>query len=140
MEIQETPLLITTAIVTAISALFCIISLATPYWSLYAGLYCSGCSTAASGLSIIAFILLVAATVLLSLYICRILPGSTRFISLVLLFIAGICTLASFASYWDSISGYSYKLMVVSNVLCYIASILAAFWLGGLHISSMRQT
>jgi hypothetical protein len=139
MQISETILLMITAAITAISALFCVIALATPRWTLLSGLYCSNCSVPSSGLSIVAFILLVAATVLILLFICRVLPNATRGLSLIVLFLGGIFTLASFASFWDSASGYSYKLMVVSNFLCYIASILAAFWLGGSYGTSITR-
>lgn len=140
MQVNERILLIIAAFITAISALFCIISLATPRWSLISGLYCSGCSVPASGLAIVAFILLIIATVVLILYTGRILPNSLRLLSIIILFLGTIFTLASFASYWDAISGYSYKLMVVSNFLCYIASIITAFWLGGGYVTLPTRT
>jgi hypothetical protein len=139
MQISETILLIIVAVTTAISALFCIIALATPNWMLSLGLYCSGCSQPSSGLSIVAFILLVLATVLIFLFVCRILPNSLRVISLLVLFVASIFTLASFASYYNSLSGYSYKLMVVAHFFCYVAAIIAAFWLGGSYVTSITR-
>jgi hypothetical protein len=138
MEISENILLITAAIITALSALFCIIALATPKWTLYNGLYCSNCSTPSSGLSIVAFILLIAAIIVLLLFLCRILPTSTRILSLIVLFLGNIFTLASYASYFDSLAGYSYKLMVVAHFLCYIASLVAAFWLGGSYATATQ--
>jgi hypothetical protein len=54
-------------------------------------------------------------------------------LSILVLFLASIFTLSSFAAFWDSSSGYSYKLMVVAHFLCYIASVIAAFWLGTSH-------
>ena len=140
MQISERILLIVAAVITAISALFCVISLATPRWSLAFGLYCSGCSIPAAGLAIVAFILLIAATAVLVLFIGRILPNSVRLLSIVILFLGAIFTLASFASFWDAMSGYSYKLMVVSNFLCYIASIITAFWLGGGYVTVPTRT
>lgn len=131
MQINERILLIIAAVVTAISALFCIIALATPNWTTMIGLYCSGCSIPASGLAIVAFILLIAATCVLILFLARILPTALRPVAILILFLAAIFTLATFASFWNAISGYSYKLMVVANFLCYIASIITAFWLGG---------
>ena len=143
MQISERILLIVAAVVTAMSALFCIIALATPNWLAVSGtgLYCSGCSVPASGLAIVAFILLIAATCVLILFLARIIPTSLRLLSIILLFLAAIFTLATFASYSDSSAGYSYKLMVVANFFCYISSIITAFWLGGGYVATpTRQT
>jgi hypothetical protein len=139
MQISERILLIITAVTTAISALFCVIALATPRWSLISGLYCSGCPTASAGLSIVAFILLVIAAVVIFLFVFRILPNSTRVLSIIVLFIASIFTLSSFAAYWDAYSGYSYKLMVVAHFLCYTASLMAAFWLGTSYVTTITR-
>ncbi|CAF1288264.1 unnamed protein product [Rotaria magnacalcarata] len=139
MQISETILLIITMVITVISALFCIISLATPRWTTFYGLFCTGCSTSSAGLSVVALILLVASIIVLLLCIIRILPKSTRILSLVVLFIASIFTLASFAAYYDSIAGYSYNLMVVAHFLCYAASILTAFWLGTSYTGAITQ-
>jgi hypothetical protein len=139
MQISERVLLIVAAIITAISALFCIIALATPRWTTTYGLYCSSCSTPSSGLSIVAFILLIAALLVLLLFICRFLPKSTRILALIVLFLGNIFTLASYASYFDALAGYSYKLMVVAHFFCYIASLLTAFWLGGSYATTITQ-
>ncbi len=139
MQISETIFLISTAVTTAISALFCVISLATPRWTTAFGLYCSGCSTPSAGLSIVAFILLVAATVVIFLLVCRILPNSIRLLSLTVLLVASIFTLASFAAYLNSGTGYSYNLMVVAHFLCYVAAIMASFWLGGTYAASISR-
>ncbi|UJR37314.1 hypothetical protein I4U23_030022 [Adineta vaga] len=140
MQISEKLLLIITAIVTALSAFFCVIGLATPRWSIASGLFCAGCSTSSSGLSIIAFLLLVASVVILGLFILRILPPSIRIICLIVLFLANIFTLSTFAAYVNAITGYSYKLMVFAHFLCYVASILAAFWLGTTYTTNVTQT
>ncbi|CAF0963028.1 unnamed protein product [Rotaria sordida] len=138
MQISETILLIITAVVTAISALFCIISLATSRWTLTYGLFCSGCPTATpAGLSIVAFILLIAAIVILLLLICRLLPKAIRILSFIILFLGTIFTLASYAAYFHAATGYSYKLMVVAHFLCYVASLLVAFWLGGSYATTI---
>ncbi|CAF5112243.1 unnamed protein product, partial [Rotaria sp. Silwood1] len=119
---------------------FCIISLATPGWVLKYGLFCSGCSTPSAGLSIVAFILLMAAIVVLLLLIIRILPKTIRILSLIVLFLGTIFTLASFAAYLDAGTGYSYKLMVVAHFLCYVASLVVAFWLGGSYGTTIAPT
>ncbi|CAF2591051.1 unnamed protein product [Rotaria sp. Silwood2] len=131
MQINETILLIITTVITAISALFCIISLATSRWAVIYGLFCTGCPTTSAALSIIAFILLMIAIIVLILLIIRLLPKPIRILSFIVLFLGTIFTLASYAAYFDAGTGYSYKLMVVSHFLCYVASLLIAFWLGG---------
>jgi len=131
MQVNETVLLIITAVITAIAALVCVISLATPRWTIFGGLYCTGCPTAPAGLSIIAFILLIAAILILILFALKILPKSIRALSLLILFLATIFTLSAHASFFDSGTGYSYKLMVFAHFLSYIASLFATFWLGG---------
>jgi hypothetical protein len=142
MEISERILLIITAVITSISALFCIISLATPRWTLTSGLFCAGCSIPSAGLSIVAFILLIAALAILFLLACGILSKSTRILSMIVLFLATIFTLASYASFLDALSasGYSYKLMVVAHFLCYVASLITAFWLGGSYTGTITQS
>ncbi|CAF4331013.1 unnamed protein product, partial [Adineta steineri] len=59
MQISEKILLIITALITAVAALFCVIALGTSNWTGIRGLYCSDCPPASAGLSIIAFILLI---------------------------------------------------------------------------------
>jgi hypothetical protein len=137
MQITETILLIITAGITALSALFCVISLATPRWGGSWGLYCTGCSTASAGLSVVAFILLIVAVLTLVLFALRILPKSIRALSFLILFIATMFTLAAYAAYFDRGTGYSYKLMVVAHFFCYIASLLTTFWLGGSYATTV---
>jgi len=131
MQVNETVLLIITAVIRAIAALFCVISLATPRWTNAADLFCTPCTTAPAGLSIIAFILLIAAIIILILFVLKILPKSIRALSLLILFLATMFILSAYASFFNSVTGYSYKLMVFGHFLCYIASLLATFWLGG---------
>ena len=140
MQISETILLIVIALITGISALFCIISLATPRWSLTQGLYCDNCSQPASGLAIVAFILLIVALVIICLFIARILPNSVRALGVIVVFLGVIFTLSAFASYFKDWSGYSYKLMVVSNFFCVVATVMAGFWLGGSYAASVART
>lgn len=137
MQIKETLLLIITAIITGFAAFFCLISLVTPRWTVFEGLFCNNCPTAPVGLSIIAFILLIIAIVILALFALKILPESIRVLSIIILFIATIFTLASYASYFDSWAGYSFKLMVFAHFLCYIASLLATFWLGSSYATTV---
>ena len=131
MHITETRLLIVITVVTAASTVFGLISLATPRWSTYFGLFCQDCSTLTAGLSIAACFLLVSAVPVLILMTTRILLRSLRLLPCLALFLSTIFTLAAYASYFDVYAGYSFKLMVVAHFLCYVASLLAAFWLGG---------
>jgi hypothetical protein len=137
MQVTEKVLLIITAVITAISTLFCVISLGTSSWSGMAGLYCRGCGTASSGLAIVAFLLLVASVVILILLSLSILPKSIRFLSFLILFLATIFTLATYAAYFNNSSGYSYKLMVIAHFLSYVASLITAFWLGGSYVTTV---
>ena len=137
MEITERLLLLITAIIAASAAFFCMISLATPRWSFLSGLYCKGCPTAPAGLSIVALIFLIALVLVLILIILKILPKSIRFVCFLIIFLATVFTLAAHASYFDMVTGYSYKLMVFAHFLCYIASILTAFWLGGSYAATV---
>ncbi|CAF1213956.1 unnamed protein product [Adineta steineri] len=140
MQVSEKILLIVSAIVAAISALFCIIGLTTPAWTLNYGLWCSYCpSSPSQGLSIVAFILLVISVIVLVLFLLKVLPKSIRIVVLIVLVLAGIFTLAAFAAYFDGSTGYSYKLMVVAHFLCYIASVVAAFWLGATYSENIGQ-
>ena len=137
MQVNETILLFITTGVTAAATFFCLIALATPRWSLYTGLFCTFCQKAPAALSIISFILLILTIVALILLILKVLPKSIRIIILLFLFIATIFTLSTFASYVDAGTGYSFKLMVFSHFLCYIASLLATFWLGGSYAATV---
>lgn len=137
MQITERLLLLITAFVSAVAAFFCVISLATPRWSFLSGLYCRGCPSAPAGLSIVALILLIAAVLAFILIILKILPKSIRALCFLIIFFAAMFALAAHASYFDTISGYSYKLMVFAHFLCYIASLLTAFWLGGSYAATV---
>jgi len=137
MQVTEKVLLIITAVITAISTLFCVISLGTSSWPGMIGLYCRGCGTASSGLAIVAFLLLVASVVILILLALSIFPKSLRFFSFLILFLATIFTLATYAAYFNKISGYSFKLMVIAHFLSYVASLITAFWLGGSYATTV---
>ena len=140
MQISEKILLLVTTAITAFAALFCVIGLASPAWTGPCGLFTAGCpSTPSGGLSIIAFLLLIAAVVVLVLSLLKVLPGSIRAVCLIILFLAGIFTLSAFAAYFNAGSGYSYRLMVVAHFLCYVASIIAAFWLGASYTAHITQ-
>ena len=130
MQISEVILLVVTAVVTALSALFCIISLATSSWAGGLGLFCTVCPSSSGGLAVVAFIFLLAAILVHLLFACRILPKSLRLLALFTLFAACIFTLSSYATYFNALTGYSYRLMVVAHVFSYIASLLTVFWLG----------
>ncbi|CAF0929962.1 unnamed protein product [Adineta ricciae] len=143
MQISDKLLLIITAAFTAISAFFCLIGLATPRWTQLTGLFCSGCGSGASsaaGLSIVALLLLVAAVVILLLNAVGMFPKSIRLLAVAVLFVAGIFTLSALAAFFHPGTGYSYRLMVFAHVLCYIATILASFWMGTSYTANINQT
>ena len=131
MHITETTLLIAITAVTVASTVFGLVSLATPRWSTFFGLFCQDCSSVTAGLSIAACLLLIAAVLVLILMATRILVRSLRWLACLTLFLGTIFTLAAYASYFDVYAGYSFKLMVVAHFLSYVASLLVSFWLGG---------
>ena len=139
MQISETVLLFASAIVTVVSGLFCLISLATPRWNILTGLFCTGCSSPSAGLSIVALISLMLTAVVLALFALKKLPKSIRALALGMLFLATIFTLSAHAAYFEVFTGYSYKLMVFAHFLCYLASLLVAFWLGGSYATAIVQ-
>lgn len=140
MQISESLLLIITAVITTVSALFCVISLATSSWTIAGtGLFCTGCPSSSAGLAVVAFIIIIAVTAMLILYVVKILPSSLRIVTLFLLFVASIFTMSSYAAYFHSGTGYSYRLMVVTHFFCYVASLLVTFWLGGSYGANIIQ-
>jgi hypothetical protein len=135
MRLEGRILIIIPTVITAVAALFCIIGLATKGWlGGVVGLFCSGCSQSSAALSIISFILLIVSIVALVLVMFDILNGILRYIPFILLFVATIFLLATFASYPNSVVassiGYSYNLMVVAHFFSYIALAVTAYWYG----------
>jgi len=122
-------LIIIVTVIIAVAALFCIIGLASKGWT-SGGLFCDGCSKTPAALSVISFILLIVTLVAFAVLMFDILQGFLRFIPFVLLFVATIFLLSTFASYFTSIVGYSYNLMVVAHFFSYIALAIAAYWYG----------
>ncbi|CAF0771927.1 unnamed protein product [Adineta ricciae] len=133
MQITEKILLLITAAITTIAALFCVISLSTSGWPAIGsiGLFCRGCPSTPAGLSIIAFILLIIAIVVLILFVLNVLPKLLRSVAFGVLFLATIFTLSAYTSFVDPAVGYSFKLMVTAHFFTYVASFFTAFWLGG---------
>jgi hypothetical protein len=121
-------LVIIVTVIIAVAALFCIIGLASKGWP--GGLFCDGCSKTPAALSVISFILLIVTLVAFALLMFDILQGFLRYIPFVLLFVATIFLLSTFASYFTSSVGYSYNLMVVAHFFSYIALAVAAYWYG----------
>jgi hypothetical protein len=137
MRLTGRILIIIVTVILAIAALFCIIGLATKGWP--GGIFCngSGCSRTTAALSVISFILLIATIVAFVLLMFDILKGFLQIIPLILLFIATIFLLSTFASYLTSLLGYSYNLMVVAHFLSYIALAVAAYWYGQTEATSI---
>jgi hypothetical protein len=134
MRITGRVLVLSAIIVTAVSALFCIISLATKGWIITPvgsiGLFCNGCYTPPAALSIISFILLIVSIIALVLQMFDILHGALRYVPILILFVATFFLLATFTSYVEKQLGYSYDLMAVAHFFSYVALALTAYWLG----------
>jgi len=133
MRITERLLIVIAAAITAVSALFCIIGLTTKGWGrvgiIAIGLFCNDiCNQSSAALSVISFILLIVSLIAFALVIFGILNGVLRLVPFIVLFIATIFLLATFASY--SSVGYSYNLMVVAHFFSYIALAVTAYWCG----------
>ncbi|CAF0807447.1 unnamed protein product [Adineta ricciae] len=128
--------------ITAVSALFCIIGLATKGWRNEqiggGGIFCNGdgCNRAPAALSIISFILLIVTVVALILQMLDILRGILRYVPTLILFVATFFLLAAFTSYFKDIVGYSFNLMVVAHFFSYVALTVMAYWLGLTDASS----
>jgi hypothetical protein len=133
MRITEKALVLIATVITAVSALFCIISLATKGWGIspvLGSLFCAGCSKTPQALSIISFILLIASIITLVLVVVNILHGQLRFVPIAVLFTATFFLLSTFSAYFGTTLGYSYNLMVVAHFFAYVALAVAAYWLG----------
>ena len=117
-------------IVTAVSALFCLIGLATKRWTGTLGLFCDGCYKAPAALSIISLLLLIAAVVTLVLLMFGILKGILQFVPIGILLLATIFLLGTYVSHVERNRGYSFDLMVVAHFCSYVALAITACWLG----------
>jgi hypothetical protein len=132
MRLSGRILIIIVTVIVAVSALFCIIGLATKGWSTVGnvGLFCNGCRTAPAALSVISFILLIFTIVTFVLLIFGVLKNVLQIIPFILLFIATIFLLATFTSLVDASKVYSYNLIVVAHFFSYVALAVAAYWYG----------
>lgn len=134
-------MVLSAVIITAVSALFCIIGLATKGWVYFnvisdcTGLFNKGCYQPAAALSIISFILLIVSIIALVLQMFDILKGPLRYVPIFILFVASFFLLATFSSYGGQAFGYSYDLIVVAQFLSYVALAVTAYWLGQLDAS-----
>lgn len=137
MRISGRILVLSAIIITVVSALFCIIGLSTKGWGGGIGLFCSGCYKPTAALSVISFILLIVSIIALVLQMFDILNGVLRYVPILILFIATLFLLATFASYLGRFTtGYSYNLMVVAHFFSYVALAVTAYWLGQSDASS----
>jgi len=136
MRITGRILVLSAIIITVVSALFCIIGLSTKGWGGGIGLFCSGCYKPTAALSVISFILLIVSIIALVLQMFDILNGVLRYVPILILFIATLFLLATFASYVARFSSYSYNLMVVAHFFSYVALAVTAYWLGQSDASS----
>jgi len=85
-------------------------------------------------LSTISLILLIACLVIAGIILSGIiLHERLPYIFVSLLIITSIIILASFTSFFSSISNYSYSLMVAAFTFTYLSSIIATYWLFGVH-------
>jgi hypothetical protein len=123
--------------ITIAAELFCLISIVTKEWTMfYKELFCSECPKAAGPLSIIALLILLSAIVLIILLAIDKLPAMFRASIFGALLLGTIFTLAAYTSVTDQYTGFSFKLMIVAHFFCYMASQLAAFWLGGFYAAT----
>ena len=131
MRISGRILVVGAIVITLVSALFCIIGLATKGWTAVGGgLFCDVCYKPPAALSIISFILLIVSIIGLILLMLDVLNGVLRYIPIIILFIATFFLLATFTSYVERGLGYSFKLMVVAHFFSYVALAVTAYWLG----------
>jgi hypothetical protein len=134
MRLTGRILIIIVTVILAIAALFCVIGLATKDWP--GSLFCNGCPRTTAALSVISFILLITTIVAFVLLMFDIIKGFLQIIPFILLFIATIFLLSTFASHYTSTAS-SYNLMVVAHFLSYIALAVAAYWYGQTEATSI---
>lgn len=130
MLINVVHLIYIISFLTLASAVFSIVSISTEAWIDGTGLFCSSCPKSSAGLAIISFIFFVVAIILQLTLMANIKLKIIRILALIALFLGSLFALASYASYFHSQTSYSYRLMVVSHTLSFVATILTAFWLG----------
>ena len=136
MRLSGRILIIIVVAITAVSALFSIIGLATKQWPGGIGIFCDGCPKTTAALSVISFILLIFTIVAFVLLMFDILRGILQIIPFILLFIATIFLLSTFASHFNVSSAHSYNLIVVAHFLSYIALAISAYWYGQTEATS----
>ena len=145
MLVSERLVAIVTLALIAVSALFCIIGLATNGWysasfgsslfgsgsvSVSYGLFTDGSPAAPKGLSIISFLLLLACIAVIILQILGKLRSFLRYLPIAIMSVATIFLLATFASSGIYFFGYSFNLMVVAHFFSYVALVITAYLLG----------
>jgi hypothetical protein len=132
-------ILFITVITTGFSTIFCLIGFLTPGWNFdkYRNLFCDQCPKIPNTLAVMSIMLLIICFILLTLLIAGIIDQQRmivmRFIIPSLLLLSTIFLLATLTSYLHFVQpnrGYSYNLVIVAFIFAYLASLLAAFWLG----------
>ncbi|CAF0970479.1 unnamed protein product [Rotaria magnacalcarata] len=120
-------ILIAILVITSISTLFCLISLATPGW-VHISIFSLGHSSTAA-LSIISLLLLIGCIIVASLILTNVVKHERLpIIFVTLLIVTSIFLLATFGSFFGA-SFYSYNLMITSFAFTYLSSLLAVYWL-----------
>jgi len=132
-------ILFITVITTGFSTIFCLIGFLTPGWNFdkYRNLFCDQCPKIPNTLAVMSIMLLIICFILLTLLIAGIIDQQRmivmRFIIPSLLLLSTIFLLATLTSYLHFVQpnrGYSYNLVIVAFIFAYLASLLAAFWVG----------
>jgi hypothetical protein len=129
--INERMILIFILAIISVATILCLISLATPGWT---GRNIFFVVTLPATLSTISLILLIACLIIAGIILSGIiLHERLPYIFVSLLIITSIIILASFTSFFSSISNYSYSLMVAAFTFTYLSSIIATYWLFRVH-------
>lgn len=126
--IDERTVLCTLLGTIGVSALFCLISLATPGWGTFTLFALKASSTAA--LAIISLLLLIGSLIVAGLILGNLLPNRQlplAFLSLLIL--SSIFLIATTGSFLSSIMvSYSFNLMVAALTFTYASSLLSFYW------------
>ena len=126
--INERTVLCTLLGTIGISALFCLISLATPGWNAYTLFALKASSTAA--LAIISLLLLIGSLIVAGLILGNLLANrQLPLVFLSLLILSSIFLIATAGSFLSSIMvSYSFNLMMAALTFTYASSLLSFYW------------
>jgi hypothetical protein len=117
--------------IISVATILCLIALTTPGWNGHSVFSLAGLS---AGLCILSLVLLIVCAVMAGIILSGIIVNERLpLIFISLLIISSIFMLAAFTSFFSSIYNYSYSLMVAAFTFTYLSSIIATYWLFGIH-------